>query len=484
MREKAITATVWSAVGLWGHQGVALLVFLLLAKLLKPEDFGLVALASVYIAFVGVFVEQGFLEAIIQRRNIAQEHLDTAFWTNLGLSLALTIACIVTAPLVGRFFGEPRLKEVITGLSAVFIIAGISGVPKALLRRGFLFRSLALASVVGTIAGGIAGIVMAWRGHGVWALVAYQLVTRGSESTLLWFFNEWRPHLSFSRSHFRELFRFGISVTGSRVLNFFNKHLADLVIGFFLGPVALGLYTVAFRLIRTIVTLFGGVISQVSLSIFAEKQDQKDSLRSAYYNLTRYVSLIAFPLFAGILVTAPVLVDVLFSEQWVEAIPIMRVLALIGIVHSLGYLDASVLIGCGRPQWRMCIDLLNVVGNLVGMLLVIRWGIVAVAWAYVIRGYLLSPIPFLAVVKLSGARISTYLRIVFPIAVSSVLVAAAAASIPFLLRSHPSVIVLTCQALSGILVYIVSIRLFFPALFKEVVGQGLFTIRLVLKGIS
>lgn len=482
MRGKAIRATAWSAVGLWGHQGLALIVFLLLARLLRPEDFGLVALGAVYIAFLGVFVEQGFLEAIIQRHQIAQEHLDTAFWTNLGLSLVLTIACIATATLVGSLFGEPRLNEIIMGLSFVFVIAGLTGVQKAILRRRFNFRPLALASILGSVAGGATGILMAWQGHGVWSLVAYQLVTKGCESIVLWFYSEWRPHLHFSYSHFHELFRFGFNITGSRVLNFFNKHSADFVIGYFLGPVALGLYTVAFRLIRTIVTLLGGVVSQVSLSLFSEKQRNKGALRIAYYGIVRYVSLIAFPIFAGILATAPALVDVFFSEKWTNAIPIMRVLALIGILHTLGYVDTSLLIGCGRPGWRLYIDLLNVITNLIGMLIAVRWGIVAVAWAYVIRGYLLLPIPLLAVVRVSNIRISSYLRIIGPVTISSALVALAGFGVATLLKSQAESFVLVCQTLSGILVYVVSIRLLAPALFKEVLEYGLLALKLAKKG--
>jgi O-antigen/teichoic acid export membrane protein len=175
LRQQFIKGIIWSAIQNWGTQGISFLVFLLLARLLKPEAFGLVSLAEVFLAFVRIFLDQGFSAAIVQRKELEPEHLNTAFWINLGISLLLTLFGIAFADTVATFFKQPELIPIIRWMSLSFFLSAFSQIQSAILQRKFRFKALATRCLIGAFIGGIVGIAMAFFGYGVWSLVGQQL---------------------------------------------------------------------------------------------------------------------------------------------------------------------------------------------------------------------------------------------------------------------------------------------------------------------
>ena len=408
LASKALKATKWAAFQNWGYRGIGLLIFVVLARLLKPESFGVIALCMVYVSFLQIFLDQGFAEAIIQRKEITGDLLATAFWTNVSLAFILGLLSFTAAPLVAIIFRDSGLAPVVRGLAPLFIIRGVVSVQMAMLWRKMEIRKLAIASVTGVISGGIAGIVAAKAGFGVWALVLYQIVTKLVETAVIWVKSDWRPSVAFNKQSLRHLLNFGFNVTGSRLVNFVNRYGADFVIGFFLGPVALGYYYLAFRLTRTLVELIGSVVQKVSFSLFSRLQDDPETGRKAFHRIIEHLSFLASPVFLGLAVVAPEVTRVVFGEQWITAVPLMRVLALIGLLQSLYYINTGVLLGYGKPRWRLFIDILNAVTNLVVFFVAVNWGLLAVAIGYVLRGYVMAPIPLLTVNKLLGSTIFQY----------------------------------------------------------------------------
>jgi len=420
---KALKATKWAAVQNWGYRGFELLIFVVLARLLKPQTFGLIALCMVYVSFLQIFLEQGFAEAIIQRKEITREFLVTAFWTNFSLAFILGLLSVVAAPLVAIIFRETSLTPVIRGLAPLFIVRGLVSVQMAILWRKMEFRTLAIASIIGVISGGIVGVIAALAGLGVWALVLYQIITKIVESLVIWLKSNWRPTVAFSKQSLSHLLNFGFNVTGSRLANFVNRYGADFVIGLFLGPVAVGYYYLAFRLTRTLVELTGSVVQKVSFSFFSRLQDDPETGRKAFLRIIEHISFLASPLFLGLAVIAPELTRVLFGKQWLTAVPLMRVLALIGLLQSLYYINTGVLLGYGKARWRFFIDILNAIINLIVFFVAVHWGLFAVALGYVLRGYLIAPIPLLAVNKLLRSTIFQYIkRIASPVIAGVIMV--------------------------------------------------------------
>lgn len=469
LRQKAVKGVIWSAIQSWGGQMISLVVFSLLARLLEPKTFGLVALASVFIAFMQVFLDQGFGEAIVQRQEIDPEHLDTAFWTSLGISLLLTVCVIAGAGPVAALFNQPSLIPIIRWLSLSFLFSAFSSVQTAILSRRFAFKALSTRSLIATCIGGLVGVIMAFQGFGVWSLVGQQLVNGLVAVLVLWTVSDWRPGFNVSAKHFKELFTFGINVLGFNFLNFFNRRGDDLLIGYFLGPVALGYYNVAYRLLLVMTQVLVSTTTKVALPTFSRLQHEPERLRRAFYTATQLSSLITFPISLGVAALAPELVQSLFGNQWTPSIPVMQVLVFIVPIHLILYYNSSVIMAMGKPSWRLGIHMINVLVNVIAFALVVRWGIVAVAAAYVIRGYLLLPISLWALQKLIRINLTTYLSQYFAPIAGSLLIASVILGLKHFFGS-----LINSYALLGVcilfstVVYVLTILLIAPILFQQV----------------
>lgn len=227
-----------------------------------------------------------------------------------------------------------------------------------------------------------------------------------------------------SREHFKDLFGFGVSIAGNNVLNVLVRRSDDFLIGYFLGPTLLGYYTVGYRLILTMIRLVTGIINSVAFPTFSRIQHKPDRMRHAFYRVTQYTSLLAFPVFFGMAALAPELIPALFGEKWAPSVPVMQILALIGILQSVIFLNGSVIRARGKPSWQFGIMLLTATCTVIGFLLAVRWGIVAVAASFVIVGYLLSPVSIVAVRRLLNVSFRAYLgQFVKPFLASLVMVA-------------------------------------------------------------
>ncbi|MEA5564729.1 MOP flippase family protein [Anabaena sp. UHCC 0399] len=471
LRRKALVGVFWSAIESWGRQVISFGVFFLLARLLGPETFGLVALSSVCLNFLQVFVDQGFSQAIIQRKELEPEHLDTAFWTNLGMGTFLAIMTIASASLIGYFFKEPAIIPIIRCLSVTFIFIAFSSVQNAILQRTLAFKSLAKRTLIGVLIGGIVGVTMAFRGFGVWSLVAQQITSSFVQVLVLWKVSDWRPGLRFSQRHFKELFSFGINVLGMNIFNFFNRRSDDFLIGYFLGSVALGYYTVAYRLLLVLTELLTSIIARVSLPTFARLQEEPERLRNALYQAIKLTSLITFPGFFGMVILAPEIVRVVFGEQWLQSIPVMQILNLIGILYAYFYFNASVIMAMGKPSWKLALDGVQAVSNIVAFAIAVQWGIVAVAAAYVIRGYLMAPLTVWVVWKLVRINVVTYLRQGAAPLAATITMLGTIFAVKYLLSNIVNTSAMLAVAiLVGAIVYILSIFLIAPKLFWQVVN--------------
>jgi PST family polysaccharide transporter len=471
LRQQAAQGIVWSAIQKFGHQAISFIVFFYLARLLEPEAFGLVALASVFLAFVQIFLNQGFAEAIIQREELEPEHLDTAFWVSLIISIFLTLISISVANLVAQGFNQPELTPIIRCLSLGFLLSAFNSVQQALFQRNLAFKALAARSLVASGAGGMVGVTMAFLGFGVWSLVGQQLTNNIAGILVLWWASDWKPRFKISQKHFHELFHFGINILGFNLLNFFNRRSDDFLIGYFLGATALGYYTIAYRLLLLMTNLLTNTMAQVALPTFSRLQSQPEKMRRAFYTATQLSSLVAFPAFLGMAVLAPELVAVVFGENWLPSVPVMQILAFIGILHAIEYFNQSVILAMGKPAWRFKINVVNAIGNVIAFILVIQWGILAVAAAYVIRGYLFLPLPLWAIYKLININLKTYWsQFIVPV-VSSVTMVGVIFTIKWYwgnILSLPGLIIL-CTGV-GIIIYSIMIRLTAPQLFKQVLG--------------
>lgn len=469
LRRQATHAAIWGMAQKWGYHAMRLIVFVVLARLLSPASFGLVALASVFILLGQILVDQGFSDALVQRRTIGPAHLDAAFWASAVSGLLLTAACFFSAGWLAQAFGEPRLGPVLHWLSPVLLIGSLSGTQEALLRRDLAFKRIATISLMAMGAGGAVGLAMAILNWGVWSLVGQIMVQRLVQLPLLWYATGWRPRLRFSPRHFRALFSFGAHVLVTGLFNFSNRQSDHLLIGYVLGSTALGYYTIGYRLIRILLDLLPHALLPVAFSAFSRLQTDLKRMRKALYESSQLMALATLPVFCGVAVLAPELIGTLFGARWEPSAGVMLVLTPIAAQQSLSILYMTALKARGKPGVVLALTALNAAANVVAFMLAVRWGIVAVAASYTIRGYLLWPVSWAVLRRYLGVDLGRYLSALAPaLAATAVMAAVIVPARAWLLSiGEPHVALFACTIL-GMVVYAAAARIAAPARYHEI----------------
>ncbi|RJK97881.1 lipopolysaccharide biosynthesis protein [Vallicoccus soli] len=473
LRQQAAKGVAWTTLMAVGSRAMTAVVFVVLARLLTPAEIGLVALALVFISLTSMFVDQGFGSALVQRRELDDEHLDTAFWTTLGSGVLLAGALCGLAYPISSLVGAPDLVPVLQALSATLVLGATASAPTSVLRRELGFRSLAYRKLLGTFVGGVAGVAAAFGGWGVWALVAQAVTQQLVATVALWAVTPYRPGLRFSRAAFRDLFGYSNKVIGIKLLEFLSKRSDDLLIGSVLGPVALGLYSVAYRLLTIMTEVLNLTIDGVAFPTFARLQGDVPRMRRAYESAIRASLTVAAPAYLAVAVLAPDLVALFFGERWDDAVPVMQVLALAGLVQALLYSNNSLLMAIGRPQTVLRVTAVIAAVNVVGFLVAVNFGILAVAVAYAVRAYLLAPLSIAPAKRALGFSWREFVVPLLPLLLSGGLMAGAVALVRHvLLADAPTAVALGASLAVAALTYPLLVRLLAPARFREVVGYA------------
>lgn len=424
LRRRITIGTIWSAVGSWGEQFFAFLIFLVLARLLGPKAYGLVGMAMVVTGFGIALVARGFSWALVQRKELEPGHLDAAFWFLSVFAVALMLAAIASADHVAALFDEPVVAELLRWLSPVLVLSALSAVPIAILRRDIKFGILTARSLIGIVAGGAVGISMALLGYGVWSLVAHQLTIRIVEVLAVWTTCHWRPGFRASWRHFHDLRRYGVNQTGASLIGFLNEYAPRFMIGLFLGPVALGHFTLAWRVIEILMFVLIMPFSNVALPAFAHVQDRHAEVQRMMLAGIRFSTLMALPCYLGVGVVAPDLVPTMFGAQWTPGVPVLQILALVGLPMCFIAFNNTVLTGLGKAGWQLILTVFSTVTIVLLLLLVSKAGIIAVALALIARGYLTWPFGIFIVRRLTRVRYGPLIRGSTPQLLAALLMAA------------------------------------------------------------
>jgi O-antigen/teichoic acid export membrane protein len=342
------TALGWSTVMNVGRQVATLAITFVLAALLGPRDFGVVAMATVYVAFVQLLVQQGMGAAIIHRPNLSDDHLHTAFWMLGGASVGVAVLSAAGSGLWASLNDLPELQGVILALTPLVVISGLLIIPDALLRRGMNFRPLAVRTNVSVAVGGVIGIWAALSGWGVWALVAQQLSTALLELVILWAAVSWRPRARWSPQAARELLSFTIPSSVATIGVFANSRADAFITGLLLGPTAVGLFRFASRLVETVVQAVMGSIRAVSLPELARYQRDPDGLARRVLDLTHLTSAAALIPLAALAAAGPAVIA-LAGDDWSPAVPALGLLAVAGAGRTISSLAGPTLQAIGRP---------------------------------------------------------------------------------------------------------------------------------------
>ncbi|HZT52754.1 MAG TPA: lipopolysaccharide biosynthesis protein, partial [Gaiellaceae bacterium] len=353
-----------------------------LARLLTPADYGVAGMAFVFSGLATLFSDLALGGALVQRRDVTEEDRSTVFWAALAFSFVVAGVCIALAPFVADFFGRREVEKLVIVLSASIPLSALTTTQVALLMRELAYRSLEVRQMVGILAGAVAALGFAAAGFGPWAIVANALTASAASTLLLWLLSPWRPRLVFSFARLRDLSGFGLRLFGIRLLNYANRNADNTLIGRFAGATALGVYSLAFNVMFTPLLRIATPISGVVYPALARMQDDLPRMRRAWLRSKRLSGSLLAPAFLLILVTAPDLVRVLFGEKWHAAVPVIELLAVAGVAHSLVTLNWTVLQATGRIAVALRLSILLSALTIGSFAVGVRWGAVGVAASY------------------------------------------------------------------------------------------------------
>ena len=335
LKERTVTGIAWSTAARVVHQAIQFTLSVILARLLVPEDYGLVGMVAVFTGFATLLAEFGFGSAIVYRPDLRPIHLTSIFWVNIAAGALLAALFWIGAPVVAAFYETPLLVSITRAIGLNFLLSAFGIVPSALLRRHMAFDRVAALNVLAALTAGIVAVGLAYAGVGAWALVIHGLVSAASMSGLALAFSRWRPGLQFSAPAVRELLGYSSNLVGFGLVNYWARNADSLLIGKFLGSAALGIYSRAYSLMLLPISEVIAVLGNVMFPALSSIQQDRTRVKRIYLRAMPMIALVAFPMMLGLVAVAEPFVLTLFGERWIGVAPLLRILCFVGIIQSM-----------------------------------------------------------------------------------------------------------------------------------------------------
>ena len=392
MRGRVLGGLAWTGGSQVVGQVARFVAAVALARLLSPHDYGLAALALVYASLVLVFSDLALGAAVVQRKQLSEDDRCTAFWMSVGAGVVFTLIGVALSGAVAAFYGEPDAAALCAVLSLSFIITSLATTHEALLLRDMRFAPLEQRVMIATVVGAATGIVVAIYTRDAWAIIAQQLAHATVSTILLWALSDWRPKLRVSGESLRSLGSFSGFLVGHRLLWYAHRNADNVLIGRFLGASALGAYTIAYNIMLVPMSRIAGPVQKVLGPAFARMQDEPARMVDAWVRAVRLVGSISVPALLGLIVVAPDFVAVVLGSKWSAAVPIIQVLAWVGILQSLQSITTDVLQARGRTSTIFRFTLFFTAAHVTAFAIGLHWGVVGVAAGYAISSTLVEPV--------------------------------------------------------------------------------------------
>ena len=350
LKQKAASGMVWTALQKYSTMFISFISGIILARLLTPYDYGCIGMLSIFMVLAENFIDGGFGSALIQKKRPTQEDYSTIFYWNLGMATLMYAILFICAPAISHFYKTPLLCDVLRVQGLVLFIYAFNIVQRNQLKKKLNFKVLSIVTIVTSLTALAVTIFMAYKGFGVWALVAQNLITSAIPAIVFWFFIKWRPLWTFSWKSFHELFGFGFFMFLTNLLNSFGGQIQGLLIGKRYNPTTMGYYSKALGTEKLATHSISSIISQVTYPLYAEVQDNNELLVNIIRRLTMTISYVTFPLVFILILIAKPLFILLYSDRWVNSIPYFQVLCLAGLVSCLIAVNTQTIAAIGKSK--------------------------------------------------------------------------------------------------------------------------------------
>ncbi len=359
LKNKTIKGTIWSSLERFSVQGIQFVVMIIMARILTPDDYGLVGMLAIFLAVSQSLIDSGFSQALIRKQDRSEVDDSTVFYFNIGVGLILYLVLYLSAPLIASFYKEPQLVAItrVIGLSVVF--NSLAVVQRALLTIKLDFKTQAKASFAGAILSGAIGITMAYTGWGVWAIVWQQIANLAVVTMLLWVLSHWKPIWRYSWKSFRELFGFGSKLLASGLLDTIFRNLYLIVIGKFFSASDLGYYTRAHQFTDFASSNITGVFQRVTYPVLCTIQNDDSRLSDVYRRLLKTSAFIIFPLMMGLAAVAKPLVMSFLTEKWLFSVILIQILCFSQMWYPVHAINLNLLQVKGRSDLFLKLEVIK-----------------------------------------------------------------------------------------------------------------------------
>lgn len=388
LENKAKNGLLWSSIDKFSTLVIQFVVGIILARLLIPEDFGLIGMITILLAISQCLVNGGFYTALLQKKNVNNHDYSTIFFFNLGVGIALYLILYWSSTYISRFYEEPMLIDLVKVIAINIVILSTTIVHRAILARKIDFKTQAIAHITSSVIGGVIGIYCALVGYGVWALVFQYLSRSLLVAILYWVLNRWTPSLVFSKKSFQLLFSFGSKLLISELLKVFFKNLYIIIIGKIYKAEELGYFTRADLFKQVPGTLVGNILQSVTFPLMVKVIEDDDKVKDVLKRSVKLTGFVLFPVIFWLLLFAKPLIIVLLTDKWLPSVVLLQILSLDIIFHPIQYINLNFLNAKGRSDLFLKLEMTKNVLTVIVILITYQYGLIYMSIGYVLVSFI------------------------------------------------------------------------------------------------
>lgn len=452
VKKQVFSSLFWKFMERGGTQGIQFIVQIILARLLLPKDYGIVALISIFITLANVFVQSGFNTALIQKKRPDESDYSSVFYLSLIVAGLLYTLLFFTSPLIANFYEEPKLIPVLRIMAITLFFGAINSIQTAIVSRNMQFRKLFFSSLGAIISSGTIGIIMAYMGFGVWALVGQQLVYSSMTALILWFTVNWRPKLFFSLKNIKGLFSYGWKLLVSTLIGNLYMNVESLVIGKLYSAEILGFFNRGKQFPTLIVSNIDGPIQSVMLPAYSKQQDNKRRVKDMVRRSIVTSSFITFPLMVGLAIVAEPVIELLLTDKWLPSVPFLQIYCAAYAMHPIHTANLQAINALGRSDIYLKLELIKKGLGLALLGAATFFGVYAIAIGAVISGVVSTMINAYPNKKLLNYHYKEQMKDIVPSLILSLVMGAAVYVFHFI--DVNTGVKFMLQIIVGILVYL------------------------------
>ncbi|NDP22014.1 MAG: lipopolysaccharide biosynthesis protein [Paludibacter sp.] len=465
LKQKMLGAVTWSTIDRFGQQAVQLVIGMILARLLSPDDYGLLGMVMIFAALSFVLVESGFGQALIRKVDATETDYNTIFYFNIVVSVFLYILLYFLAPFIALFFNQPQLVSISRVIFIAILFNAFYLVPFSKLGKIMDFKSLAKINLSSTIGSGLIGVVMAFLGFGVWALVAQQVMYHFFRMIFFYLYVKWRPSALFSFTVIRSFWKFSIHLLGTSVLNVIFNYIFVIILGKFYRRSEVGYYTQGNKLNETFNFTFVSILVGSTYSLFAQIQNDDERFRRIFREIAQKTSIVTFPVMLGLIAAATPLIDVVWSAKFLPSVPYFQLLCLASLFAPLYTLNISALNSRGESKITFRIEIFKKMLILISLALTFSYGIMSMLWGYALASILAYLISILYIKNSIQHFIKHQLLDFSQSLIIGFVIALVIYFIGFI--KIPNIFLLSLQLISAATIYLFVIRMFYVELYRN-----------------